>query len=269
MAGQLICKGIQMKTLSKASVLALMGLVAAPSAVAVPLLQLYIEGATYNSGSQTWVYSGTDPLRLWAIGNVDGEGGKGSIFDVKLSIAYADGLAPTFTLTPSTTGNYGGYADPSTPAAPTYNQTVTDGSAPLLGDGTSLPTHGIYGSGTDWQEFLLGDFTLTDSQMADFVTSFPAATGDPKGQINVYQFGVTGVAAGTVFHFDLYDHISAANDARYIFAPFSHDAGGSSGNGDIPSTGPVPEPGMASLLGIGLLGQAWLLSRRRRYLKQQ
>lgn len=254
-----------MKTISKAALLTMMGCVAAPAALAIPLLQLYVEGATYDSGTETWVYTGTDPIRLWAIGNVAGPGGAGTITDVKLSIAYADGLSPTFALTSSTTGGYLGYTDPSTPGAATFSKTVTDGSAPILGDGSSLPTHGIYGSGTDWTEFLLGNFSLTDSEIKDFITSAPTASGATNGQINVYQIGVSGVAAGTAFHFDLYDHVGAATDAKYIFAPFSHDAAGSSGSsGGTPGTGTVPEPGMVSLLGIGLLGQAWLLRQRRR-----
>jgi hypothetical protein len=44
----------------------------------------------------------------------------------------------------------------------------------------------------------------------------------------------------------------------------SSSSGGTPGNGGTPGTGTVPEPGMVSLLGIGLLGQVWLLRQRRR-----
>lgn len=262
-----------MKTVAKSILLAMMGYAAVPSASAVPLLQLYVEGATYDSTSETWVYTGTDPIRLWAIGNVDGDGGKGTIYDVKLAIAYADGLTPNFSLTSSTTGGYGGFIDPSTPGAAVFSKTVTDGSAPILGDGSSLPTHGIYGSGTDWTEYLLGDFSLTDSQIEDFITSFPTPDATTDGQINVYEIAVTGVAAGTTFHFDLYDHVAGGNDFRYVFAPFSHDGeatsssgggGGSTGGGGGSTGNGVPEPGVLGLLGAGLLGQGLLLARRRR-----
>lgn len=252
------------KKLKSAAGIAL--LCSATSAMAIPELQLYIEGATYDTTTDTWIASGSGDLRLWTIGNVAGAGSKGSIFDVKLSIAYADGLTPTFSLTSSTTGGFGGYTDPSTPVAATFSKTVTDGSAPILGDGTSLPTHGIYGSATDWTEFLLGDFTLTDSQIGDFITSFPAASGALVGQINVYDISITGVAAGTAFHFDLYDHYLAANDAKYINAPFSHDAGGtsstSSGGGGASTSGPIPEPGTLTLMGAAILGGLFQYRRR-------
>jgi len=50
--------------------LALGLLVAMGSAAhAVPALQLYIEGATYDTDSESWVVSSTD-FRLWVIGDV-------------------------------------------------------------------------------------------------------------------------------------------------------------------------------------------------------
>src|SRR5678816_3675014 len=60
----------------------------AREAAAVPELQIYIEGATYDSASETWVATSTSPFRLWVIGNVAGEGGKGPLYDVKLAAAY-------------------------------------------------------------------------------------------------------------------------------------------------------------------------------------
>ncbi len=56
----------------------------------------------------------------------------------------------------------------------------------------------------------------------------------------------------TFLHFDLYDEQVKSGDTDIgIFAPFSHDAG----------TTKVPEPGMFSLLSMGLLGLG-LVSRR-------
>ena len=141
-------------------------LIAAPRVQAIPELQLYIEGATYDTGSETWVLTSTsNPIRLWAIGNLTGDGGKGPIYGVKLSLAYDSADSPTFTFTPSTTGGYGGFGDPSTPSAPSYVQTSTLGDSPLLGDGSSLPTHGIYGAGVTWQEFALGARKEVPSQV--------------------------------------------------------------------------------------------------------
>lgn len=225
----------------------------ASTALATPKLQLYVEGATYSSVTESWEIAAgsTDPIRLWTIGNIDGPGGAGPIADVRLSIAYeAVAVAPTISLTASTTGGFGGFADPSTPTGTGgLIQTVTDGSAPLLGNGSPLAGHGVFGIGTHWQEFSLGDFTLTDSPIADFINTFPTAPATMSGQINVYEVSVLNGSG--ILHFDLYDTIVASNHVK--FAPFSHDANG---------TSIVPVPGAAALafFGLSLMGVA----RKRR-----
>src|SRR5688572_30496497 len=195
-------------------------------AQAIPLLQLYVEGATYNSATESWQANipANGIIRLWAIGNVSGPGGKGTISDVKLAIAYGSGSSPSFTLTPDTTDGFGGYTDPSTPSAPSLIQTKTDGSVPKLSDGSDLPSHGAYGAGVSWKEYALGNFTLSDSPSADFINAFPSIPQATSGsQINVYEITVTGT---DFVHIDLYDSIQSKNGAKAIFAPFSHDADG-------------------------------------------
>jgi len=220
---------------------------------ALPALQLYIEGATFDDATQTWVAPAGGSLRLWAIGAV---GEKGTISDVKLAVSYAHGLTPTIALTGSSTGGYNGFGDPSAASDPTYLQTVTDGSLPQLGGGTYLPTHGIFNSDPDWQEFALGDFTLTDSYITDFngLTDSPVPNAAKSGQINVYEFSISGVDPGTAFHFDLYDHYYNQNNTRFVFAPFSHDG----------ETTATPEPGTLALLGVGAAGLAARLRKRDR-----
>lgn len=215
---------------------------ASASAQAIPDLQIYIEGAVYDSSTDTWIFAPATPLntiRLWTIGNVDGPGGSGTITDVRLSIAYDVALTPTFTFTGDTTDGFGGWDDPTTPSAPTLTQTVTDGSAPLLGDGSALPSHGIFGVGTAWQEFSLGDFDETTSSIADVISTFPVNPGVLGGHVNVYELTIATAPSDAVFHFDLFNSILAGNHARLIFAPFSHD-------GEV-----VPLPGAAVLAAIG------------------
>lgn len=245
--------------------LALCGVLALPVAAhAIPALQVYLQGATYDDTTDTWVLTSTDPFKLWVIGDV---GSYGTISNVKLSIAYLDTLSPTFSLTSGTTGGYGGYTDPSTPTDPVFSKTVTDGSAPTLTDGSSLAPHGIYGSDTNWTEYVLGNFTLTDSPVCDFSTPLPdGGTCDSTGQINVYTFAVSGVAEGSTFHFDVYDNIVAGNHVQYINAPYSHDGEGtsSSSGGGASTSGPVPEPGTLTLLGVSMLGGLFAYRRRSR-----
>src|SRR3546814_374735 len=163
------------------------------------ILQLFVEGATYDTDHESWVFAPQfgDPIRLWVIGNVAGGGGKGTIEDVKLSFAYEDAGSPvTIVLTPSTTGGFNGVVDPSTPSTPVHRQTVDDGSLPLLFDGESIPAHGVYGAGVEWQEFGLGDFALTDSPVGDFINTFPTDFFIGAGQINVYELSVIGDKLG-------------------------------------------------------------------------
>lgn len=223
----------------------------AQQARAVPILQLYIEGATYDSTSETWVLVGGGSFKLWVVGDVDQ---KGAISGVKLSAAVATseiGGGSSIGLTPTTTSLL---TDPSTPGAPTAtaNFPSADGAVPKQGDGSDLPTHGIFGAGTSFFEWMIGDFTLTDSPIGDFSTSFPGTFPD-NGQINAYDVSVTGF---TRVHFDAYDHVTVGGGrgvhSQFVFAPFSHDAEFA-----------TPEPASAAMLVTGLVGLVGYRWRRR------
>ena len=233
----------------------------ATPAAAVPTLQLYIEGSTYNADTETWVIDAS-PFKLWVLGNVDGAGGAGSIFDVKLSLAYfsTDGTGGfgSATLTPTTTSDPN-VNDLDTPSAPALVETGTSGS-PTMGNGSPLPGHGIFndlacgdanGCIVQWESYSIGDFTSTASHIGDYSTTLPA-TWPGLGQINVYDVSIpTGWLR---VHFDAFDHtVQSDTSLQQEFAPFSHDAGGG---------GAVPEPGTVILLGSGLAGLA--LWRRRK-----
>jgi hypothetical protein len=258
--------------------------------LAETVLQLYIEGATYVKGDgvntvDSWYKEvssdNTEPIRLWAIGNV---GQVGTIFDVKLAIAYDKnydeqfGMVGTdgkkhldFDLAGSTTQfvdpNLADYEklkqfdDPSAPASlTTPYQYGAEGTVPKLGDGSDLPSHGEYGDGIVWQEFALGDFTLTDSPIADFIDAVPDPT-QKRGQINVYEISILTdqqTVHGLRLHFDLYNHVVGKNNAKYVFAPFSHDGTGH-GDGEF-----VPAPSsLVGLCSMAIMGLAVVRRRRR------
>lgn len=227
------------------------------TAQAVPPLQLYLEGATYDAATESWVLvpadsSSGEPFRLWALGNIVGPGGHGPLDNVRLSVAYeAVDVAPTITLTPSAIDSlsFPGWIDPTTPTGTgTWIQEVTDGSAPVLGDGSSLPSHGIFGPGTHWQEFGLGYFGETGSSVADVIDVLPLNPTELGGHINVYDVSVLN-GSGMTLHFDLYDTLIATNHAK--FAPFSHDA----------EIVPIPGTAVLAIAGFGLVG---ILKRRLR-----
>jgi hypothetical protein len=260
------------------AVLAAVGLaICATPAQAIPVLQLYIEGSTYDPTTESWLLTDDGTFRLWAIGNLDGPGGTGgnTINNARLSAAYAKADAGVqIVLMPSTTGGYGGFTDPSTPGTPTLLGTHIGGT-PLLGDGkTSLPTHGVFGDNTGWREWLLGSFSVADSPIGDFIQGFPDPIPSADGrlaQINVYDVAVTFPSDATEewVHFDLYDTVTSytevqhgrkkASSIKYTTvaykAPFSHDA---------TATGTIPEP--ASLVVWSVIGAGAGLGviRRRR-----
>jgi hypothetical protein len=94
-------------------------------------------------------------------------------------------------------------------------------------------------------EWELGDLTLTDSPMGDFINAFPGVLFPDTGQINVYEVTVSGF---TAVHFDVYNTVVGATHSS--FGPFSHDAG------------VIPEPRATLLFGVGCL-VAGLAARRR------
>ena len=255
---------------------------------AVPILQLYLEGGVYNHATESWELtpvgsSSGEPFRLWVIGNVDGEGGKGPIYDVRLTISESDleGAHPQIDLVGSRSDGYRGLIyDQTTAPDPVQNLlirtshttpgfydtaddvlgVVTDGSSPVLSDGKILPSHDQYGDGVFWQEFSLGDFGVDDEgspvdvapdSLGDFIDAFPdeSEITHNAGQINVYEVSVTG-GHGLSLHFDAYDSIQGKNKARAVFAHFSHDA---HGEGGVDATANiVPEPSALVVCG-GLL----------------
>lgn len=205
---------------------------------AIPILQLYAEGATYDPVSESWVLdmSSGQPYLLWAIGNISGPGGKGTISDVRMSIAYEAEFAESvsISLSPATASDeWNSVADLYLPGEAVRNyginttegwfegDLVDNGGAPVLSSGKPLPSHGTFGEGMVWQEWSLPDFDNDgDALIGDFIDTFPTDLYE-GGQIHAYEVDIDG-AHSTTIHFDLYDHVGSKNKA--VFAPFSHDA---------------------------------------------
>ncbi|GBC98038.1 hypothetical protein HRbin17_00533 [bacterium HR17] len=226
----------------RAAFIALLALLSAMPLHAIPTLQLYIEGATYDPATESWRIVTGGELKLWVIGNV---GRYGTIHDVRLAAAVKADETGTITIEPSTAtpGLLPSPGDPSFPPSPTLTDNFPSppGALPLLGDGSPLPKHDAYGPNVRFYEWNLGNFTLTDSPIGDFTNQFP--TNFPqRGQINAYLITISGFPSGV--HFDAYNHVQGKNSGRfkYRFAPFSHDA-----------VWHTPEPAAGLLVVVGTL----------------
>ncbi len=220
-----------------AAVLAV-GSLALPQAVqAIPALQIYIDGATWDATRETWVTQSRE-FDLWVIGDVEDWG---HISDVKLAASgYNPAADHSITLTPKQTDRL---PDPSTPSGPVQ---LTREQAAALAIPTAVSQHDEFRLADDHTFWKLGNFTSKDSPIGDFQDAFPTRFPS-RGQINVYHVSFTGYDA---LHFDAWGNIVGNGRISVVFAPNSHDAGTA-----------IPEPGTLVLVAGGLAAAAW---RRRR-----
>jgi hypothetical protein len=135
-------------------------------------------------------------------------------------------------------------------------------------DGSADPYTGSFGGYTfslSSSQALFGSWTLTLSPTTglpiylDLVVTLKAA----EGGFAAYLFEDEGIFATNNGAYTMTIVNNGSQIAELSGLSIFARAGEAPGNGDTPGNGQIPEPGMLGLLGVGLLGQAWLLRRRQ------
>lgn len=163
------------------------------TAHAVPSLQVYIPGAVYDEGEQSWITTDTD-FEVWVIASQP-------LYGVQLTASLGDSEDP-----------YAGTLD--------IGGTSYTGADFTSGDHTHLAPHSIFP--TDWLDHAVGDMTtMTPNTIADFTSGYDHGVTplDKSGQIIKFNVSITG------FRFVHFDAWGFDGDDQYHFAPFSHDGG--------------------------------------------
>jgi hypothetical protein len=203
------------------------------SANAVPDLQLFVAGGTYDQGTETWV-TNASTFDLYIIGA--NQAMSNVMVSMALNMPFAD--------------------DPNGVAGIDVNGTPYNSW--VYGTPNLLPPHDIFP--TWYSEFNSGDYGLVGGvgdvggpDYYDPSTQGYLASSHALGEFKRFTISISGADYA---HFDAFFYFQGSNDrTRIKFAPFSHDAES--------HDGVIPEPCTLTLLGLGSLGMGLIRKFRK------
>lgn len=209
------------------------------SAFALPNLQLYIPGGTFDSETETWVIGSSD-FELWVVADLyDGSFDpthRADLWDIYLVAALAQG-------TDSSAGNIDIFELGN--VTPETNDMWRYGTPPPS-ETPSIGGHGIYPT---WYTQILVAESTVGMAATDSLYDYQDDITGPKSMGIIFKYFVS-----TTFdyvHFDAYGYTEPdGGKTDRTVAPFSHDAE------------MVPEPTTILLFGLGL-GVVGIARRRK------
>ena len=220
------------------SIFILLGL-SATQVLAIPVLQLTIDGGTYNTSTETTVTS-NNIFNLYSLLTADSEAG-----DYRLSVAVIPKMAEVAY------GDYGSFELNGNTFDVTADMIFGAPPEEAIIHKDELQSHGIYD--TYYLEYDFNFDPLNTSSSYNVVDPSnvgvaPSARPRTGAFWNLFAFDVTNMTIG--LHFDLYrvDPLTGLMlSGKGSFAPFSHDAE------DGPPGNNVPEPQSLILLSMALI----------------
>lgn len=214
------------------------------SALALPKLQLDIEGGTYDAGSET-VITNDQVFTLYALLKDAGQ------LDETFYISAA--LSPKVGPENYDLGSFSidGNIIDATEDMVYGNPPIEDN---LAHDGRDLSPHDIFDT-----FFYEHEFSFSGAEEVSAYNVEPGQTASGTLYRMAFQIDVSQLDPEYNLHFDLYNTVVRNNGDidRDDFAPFSHDA-------EYVSVRQVPEPGIVILVGFGILGLSGFRGIRKR-----